>query len=342
MAEKDKKNKAEKKVKRNWSGRLFWCFGWVLCLLSVIGLFGASAWPCDLAANFRLQYAVLLLLYFGAAVWYLRWLTMFACGSALLLNVILLLPFLVYPADGHGKYKLMAANIDYENRDFPRVEKVILQEQPDFLVMVEVRSEWRKLMPKLADAFPYAYESLETKPSRIVILSRFPAQSRPLRTWDYNPGLFAEMKLEGRNFTLVGIHPSSPKPHRDHQDRKLQYQQLAYFFTQVPKGELMVAGDFNASPWSYYFRILTSRVEFKSAMAEFGLHLTYPAGWNPFGVPIDHCVYTSGIVLKAFRRAADLGSDHYPVVVEFDLRPLPAASPVVSTPVVAPGVAAPR
>jgi len=175
--------------------------------------------------------------------------------------------------------------------------------------------------------------------SRIVILSRYPAQkAHPLRTWDYNPGVFAEMKLGGGNFTLVGIHPSSPRFGRDHQDRKLQYLQLAYFFTQVPEGELLVCGDFNTTPWSYFYRLLTARVEVKSAMREFGLHPTYPVNWPVAAIPIDNCIHTDGIIVKALRRGESMGSDHYSLLVEFDLKPK-AATAVSNT---APPSVAPR
>ena len=343
MSDKEKKAEEHGKHKhKSLIGRLFWGLGWLLCLLTISGMFGAVWWGLDLAANFRVQYTALLLLWLAAAVWYLRWFTALVYGSMLLVNVALLLPYLSYPADGHGKYKLMAANIDYENPDLGKAEKVLRKENPDFIVLLEAHRDWARRMPQLAAAYPYFYEAIETKPSRIVILSRYPAKAHPLRTWDYNPGLFAEMKLEGRNFTLVGIHPSSPKIQRDHQDRKLQYQQLAYFFTQTPPGELVVAGDFNSSPWSYYYRILTSRMPFKSAMEEFGLHLTYPVGGVFMGVPIDQCLHTEGVILKALRRGDDLGSDHYPMIMEFDLRAKAPALPGVLIPSAVPGAAAPR
>jgi len=337
MAEKKKPAvKTGKKKHGVWRKRLFWGFGWLLCLLTVTGFFGALGWWVDLTAHFRLQYAALLLVWLALAVWYLRWLSALAFGTMLLVNLALLAPYLWYPEDRPGHYKLLSANIDYENPDLARVEKYVLQENPDFAVLVEVRLDWRTRMPKLAAAYPYCYEGIETKPSRIVILSRYPARKmHPLRTWDYNPGLFAEMTLGGRNFTLVGIHPSSPKLHRDHQDRKLQYLQLAYFFTQVPDGELLVAGDFNTTPWSYFYRILTARVPFKSALREFGLHLTYPSWPAVLGVPIDQVVHTEKIEIRSLRRGEDIGSDHYPLVTEFDLTPLPSG---VSAAVPGPGV----
>lgn len=327
---------------RRWIRYPFWLFGWLFCLFTVAGFFGRFSWMMDMFSHFRVQYVLVLGLWAPAAwLLYRRRLAGAVFGLMFLVNATMILPFLSFPDNRTGRYRVLAANVDFLNPDLSRVERYILRQQPDFVILSEVPWHWRYKMPELVKAYPYCYDVIEMKPSRIVLCSRFkPEKVYPLRTWDYNPGLFAEFKLEGRNFTLVGIHPASARLKRDHQDRMLQYRQLAFFFTRTPPGELMVVGDFNATPWSYYFRLLTARMSLYNSMKERGLHFSWPVGpFQPLAVPIDNCIHTGGIVIRSMKMGNDLGSDHYPLLVEFDLASPPAKPSAGVTP---PAVATPR
>jgi|GEM_PF-3454670 len=334
MAEKKKPAVKTAKKSRHWGRKIFWSIGWLASGLTLLGFFGALNWSVDLTAHFRLQYAAILAVWLALAIWYLRWFSATVFGVALIVNLALLAPYLNYSEAHPGKYKLLSANIKrvtgekiYE-QNLTLAEKTFLAAGADFLVLVEARADWKEKMPKLVKAYPFYYETQEQKLSRIVILSRYrAAATHPLRTWDYNPALFAEFHLDGRVFSLAAIHPTSTRWQRDHQDRKLQYLQLAYFFTQVPGGELIAIGDFNTTPWSYFYRRLTGREDFKNAMREYGLRTTWPVWCPALGVPIDQCLYTGAIELTGLQRGEKTGSDHYPIVVTFNLKPLPKPLP---------------
>jgi endonuclease/exonuclease/phosphatase (EEP) superfamily protein YafD len=78
----------------------------------------------------------------------------------------------------------------------------------------------------------------------------------------------------------------------------------------------VLAGDFNATPWSSAF----------SGLAEQGLHratgltASWPAQMKGiFGIPIDHVMVTSHWAMATSQTGLDLGSDHLPVLVGLSL-----------------------
>jgi endonuclease/exonuclease/phosphatase family metal-dependent hydrolase len=48
--------------------------------------------------------------------------------------------------------------------------------------------------------------------------------------------------------------------------------------------------------------------------AEFGLGFTWPTFFPLLGIPIDHCLVSADLGVAQYRRLADFGSDHYPVL----------------------------
>ena len=50
-----------------------------------------------------------------------------------------------------------------------------------------------------------------------------------------------------------------------------------------------------------------------------GLQPTWPADIPLLWIPIDHCLYSDGIEIRGRRTGPDVGSDHFPLIVDFEL-----------------------
>jgi endonuclease/exonuclease/phosphatase (EEP) superfamily protein YafD len=124
----------------------------------------------------------------------------------------------------------------------------------------------------------------------------------------------------GPPFTVVAIHLKWPT--RAH--RWAGPATLAGLLDRYPHDRLIVAGDFNLTPWSFALRRIDRR---------FGLERrdravpTWPSQ-RPLGralvplpaiLPIDHVYAGAGWRTVAVRRGPRLGSDHYPLVVDLAL-----------------------
>ena len=120
----------------------------------------------------------------------------------------------------------------------------------------------------------------------------------------------AHMDHPAGRFTVVGTHyvwPIYLRTHRENGARLLQILQ------PLAKDRLILAGDFNSTPWSF-----ARRREDAALGIERRTHAlpTWPAN-GAFGLaflPIDHLYAGDGWRTVSIRRGPRLGSDHYPVV----------------------------
>ncbi len=83
----------------------------------------------------------------------------------------------------------------------------------------------------------------------------------------------------------------------------------------------MVLGDLNVTPWSPFFRDLLREGALRNARKGYGLRPTWPTMLPPLLIPVDHCLVSSGVTVHDCRAGRNVGSDHYPLVVDFSLRP---------------------
>jgi endonuclease/exonuclease/phosphatase (EEP) superfamily protein YafD len=133
-------------------------------------------------------------------------------------------------------------------------------------------------------------------------------------------------------FSVVAAHLTWPTVADTWGERRA----LASLLDRYPRDRLIVAGDFNLTPWSFALRSLDRR---------FGLERrdraisTWPARQAvggtliaaPAVLPIDHVYAGSAWRTVSVSRGPRLGSDHYPLVVDLALTVpapiLPAGSP---------------
>jgi endonuclease/exonuclease/phosphatase (EEP) superfamily protein YafD len=136
----------------------------------------------------------------------------------------------------------------------------------------------------------------------------------------------ATFAAPGGPITVVGVYyhwPTDPKTHA-------AARNLAQVLRRFPKDRLIIAGDFNSTPWSFARR---------REDATFGIErrtralFSWPQGRFtrfrvpfPFPVlPIDHVYAGSAWRTVEVRRGKDLSSDHAPIIAVLALQP--AASP---------------
>jgi len=85
---------------------------------------------------------------------------------------------------------------------------------------------------------------------------------------------------------------------------------LSRFVGQI-KGPVIVAGDFNLTPWSYLFKKFKRQSNLNPVT---GKHPTWPANRvNLAQFPIDHIFVSSGIKARSVSAGPRVGSDHLPV-----------------------------
>jgi len=298
--------------------------GLLASVATAAGLFGRYFWLLDLACHFRVQYFVVLL---GASIalclWRRYWFAA-AFGACAALNAAFLAPlFFGAPLDVQAaspRLKALLINVSRSHGDPERVIEFVRRNNPDFIVIEEVSPKWRQELGPLEDTYPHRVMRTREDDFGIAVLSKRPFLSSGIVHLGSAevPSVYGQFEVGGATLTLVGTHPLPPAGPVQSRHRNDQLEQLPAFVGQFD-GPLLLLGDLNVTPWSYHFRKLLNDSGLRDAGKGRGIRPTWPAFAFPFLIPIDHCLHSDGIIIAAKSVGDNVGSDHYPVIVEFAL-----------------------
>ena len=167
----------------------------------------------------------------------------------------------------------------------------------------------------LLPSYPHSY----IEPSRMgaAVFTKWPvlaAESVPLAN---GGAIAARMRLDWRGtpVTVLGVHLNWPLGPRNSQFRNEELAGVVAF-SKAQQEPLIVAGDFNLTPWSEYFSDALDESGLHDSARGFGLARTWPAQFAPLGIRIDHCLISSEWRSRRVNVGPSLGSDHLPVVAD--------------------------
>src|SRR5262245_5261441 len=201
---------------------------------------------------------------------------------------------------------VVSFNVWSKNQSLDEVSRWLVDQNADVIVLQEMTPKNREPIKRaLAATYPHVHDC---GCSDVVMFSRRPwiaAGGQP-RTAE-QPALswltFADR--DGRELRIVGLRPRymmKPSTYAAHYD---------WLVRNISKfgDRLILAGDFNAAPWSWQLRRLADTAGLRR-------HGTFAASW-PSLVPmllIDNLLTTPDIKSVSFKAGPFLGSDHLPVV----------------------------
>ncbi|PYE88430.1 endonuclease/exonuclease/phosphatase family protein [Phyllobacterium leguminum] len=218
---------------------------------------------------------------------------------------------------GEALYSLLQLNLRYNNREPAEVLRLIGRERPDIITLEEASPQWEPTLKLLEAGYPYRqYCRNGTNAWSVGILSRRPfAEDGQSGCVGDGSMAFARFDLGGAPVTVVALHLGWPWPFDQPQDIALIFPHLAQM-----EGPLLIAGDFNAVPWSNAVR----RIETASGTHRAsGIGPTYapfalPAGLRPYiGLPIDQILTSPAVRIAKIATLRAVGSDHLPVRLDF-------------------------
>ena len=100
--------------------------------------------------------------------------------------------------------------------------------------------------------------------------------------------------------------------------RNDQLDAVAQYVATVT-GPKILMGDLNTSPWSHCFGRLLSRAKLVDSSRGRGVEATWPTNLIWLRIPIDFCLVSEGIAVKDKQVGTDIGSDHFPLIVDVAL-----------------------
>jgi endonuclease/exonuclease/phosphatase (EEP) superfamily protein YafD len=223
-------------------------------------------------------------------------------------------------AAAHRDLEVVTFNMHYG--DARRVARGLLAQNADIVLLQEIGArEMRALRPLLQARYPHAYACSHDRRCDAAVFARRPWVAAGHQPWSSDNPEVIWVELDdpklGR-IRVVGVHLSLPfRP--EHQVRQVE-RLLA--LRAAHKGPLIIAGDFNMTPWSF-------RLQGFLARADLRRHATFLRSWptdRQFLAPfpaflIDHVMATPDIKSVSIRTGPNLGSDHLPVVAVLRLPP---------------------
>lgn len=293
---------------------------------ALLGYAGSGHWTLDLLAHFRWQYLPPMALGLAAAVSLRARGAMLLLGLGLVLNTYsLLFATTSTPMDSaaarrvtvSGSLKFLIVNIHLDTVDVEPLLGLIDQERPDLVAIVELSS--------------VAADALD------VLDSRYPSRIQVPREDPFGMGVWAlqsdlDLKVLGTpasDFPLIQVRDRGdpewsfwlihPFPPLGSTGSTWRDSYLAFVADQVAGAAGgVVAGDFNATPWSAAYR----RFRQQTGMADASAGRPPVPTWRPPGpmgfvlaLPLDHLLHGRDWQVQDFRLGPDIGSDHRPLIV---------------------------
>ncbi|MCE2503342.1 MAG: endonuclease/exonuclease/phosphatase family protein [Chlorobi bacterium] len=302
---------------------LLFLFGSFLGLVSLLGFFARHSWIGTLCIQFRPYYALLLILIAIGSLQLRAWEGFGTAMALAVVNLVDILPALSWRKSGEKgrgnmSIDLFFANINSTNLDADRISSQVPASDSSIAILIEVSPALnRALDALLSDQFRFeCYHIYRGDQFGLKFMSKI----EPIDVIQHNdneligPILIAGFEVGGKVLNIVVAHPPSPerpswmKPRRDGLIRSAE-------LLQGLEGEVILIGDFNATPWDPVFRDLLRTSLLRDARKGFGYIATWPVHFPPLMIPLDHSLVSEGIVIEEFKRGRRIGSDHWPLEI---------------------------
>ncbi|AAK23564.1 endonuclease/exonuclease/phosphatase family protein [Caulobacter vibrioides] len=254
-----------------------------------------------------------------------RWVMVSLGGIGLLACTILMAPELwaaarFKPATvAQSDLKVVQFNVWHDNRSPEKSLAWILAQDADVVVIEEGAGESWPIVKALRANYPFASCGKGAR-CETWIFSRKKMIARGGATFEgpYLSAAWATLADAKGPFTVIGVHYTWPVPAGPQQ---AQGRKLARLASGFDRKSMILAGDFNSTPWSFTLKRQDETLGLRRwtrAMASWpaGRFSRIMAAPAPF-LPIDH-VY-AGEQWRAVKveRGPAVGSDHRPIVVTF-------------------------
>ncbi len=304
--------------------------GALLALLTAVGYLGRLWWRFDLVAHFRLQYLVCLL---GAAVGLAALRRFRLAGVCLLVsvaNLAAVAPLYLgspaalddVPVEERVRLRALSLNLHEANRNHEAVRALVRDEQPDLLLLMEYTERWFEDLVDLTDIYPHVIARPQGGPFGIALFSAHPFESADIEFIgeEPHPTVVARITIGDAPLTVIGTHPRPPLGAEASRLRNEQLADLADRAGQIAP-PLLLLGDLNITRFSPYFRRLLAHSSLRDSAVGFGYQPTWPTYAPPLLIPIDHALVSEGVGILDRRVGPHVGSDHYPLIIDFELAP---------------------
>ncbi len=305
-------------------------------ILSLVNVFPVGHWAQEININLAVYYlaahlfCILTYVFFRKTTYFkLKAITVAGLCFMSVYYLVTLLPFYggvskeAWASADMGavaKLRLFYANVHSDSDHYSTVREQIEKANPDLVALIEVNKKWKDNIG-LSGKYPYSFEFPREDNFGVAIYSKIPFAAPDARKFGETvpPVLYTTLETDkGRKIDFALLHALPPLTNDAIYMSKVLLRRVSTLLRHS-ENEVLVAGDFNATPFSSQYQRFAwgSRVE--DAMKGFGLLRSWNA-WSPIvRLTLDHVFYRGNIRVEDFQTLEPGKSDHFPYLVDFEL-----------------------
>jgi endonuclease/exonuclease/phosphatase (EEP) superfamily protein YafD len=304
----------------------------IVTALTLIGFTARYWWLGETLSQLRPQYALALVLCLPFLLWRFRhagWLTLIP----LLLNVGTFVPLYFPPqhdlSPTSRQYTALHYNLDNTLPDHTAAFDYLRNHPVDILSLQELTPDVAARLTEELPGYVIAYSHPMTNSHGSVILvsvaSGIEVRSADiihLPEYSVRPIIEAMLDIDGHSVAFLSLHVIRPVSAWNTDFQQIEFASAAEWSRQQQaQGQtVLIMGDLNSTSWSRNFRQFQQAGQLHNSERGFGLEPTWPASLPAlFTIPIDHCLYSPGIIIVKRFIGPFLGSDHAPIHIQFAL-----------------------
>jgi endonuclease/exonuclease/phosphatase (EEP) superfamily protein YafD len=227
-------------------------------------------------------------------------------------------------APGRFSFRAVSFNVEQNNPKIPEIFQYVRSRDADVVLLLESVGSWPAAAHQLESAYPH---HLRFDALTMDVFSRHPIIQTQVHNFGPQRGFaILQLQLPYSRLSVIAAHACPRHWYGsagfDQRTRMLE-EGIPAAVTEL-SGPVLALGDFNASVWSLAYKRMLRRSHLADARRGFGLICTqhgksFPTSW--LWRPIDHCFHTVDCVPVRIGTGPDFGSDHLPLVIDFEFWP---------------------
>ncbi|MDM5272329.1 endonuclease/exonuclease/phosphatase family protein [Sulfurovum sp. zt1-1] len=208
--------------------------------------------------------------------------------------------------------KFMQFNLNFRNRHMQRVKEYLEEQKIEIATFQEVTSKHRQFLEEMKEAYPFQRHCKFAGVGDVAILSKYPFVESQGGCVKEEGLVWARVQFGEGELSVASLHLHWPYPYKHHS----QISRLEKAFAKIPSPKI-IAGDFNAAPWSYAVKRVMKASDTKVVEGiRWSLNIGDPSSFVHMQIPIDHILLSKEFGLKDIHVGKSLGSDHFPIISE--------------------------